>query len=105
MDEKNKPVENVANDIKSMYWLNSQLEKTENRMRNPEQSTEKLFQNTAQGAKEIQNMHVSPRPQVTHRGPNIRLKEFQRKRTQEMMEKQFLKRKHGFSSSGGRPEP
>lgn len=70
-----------------------------------EQSTEKLIQNTAQGAKEIQNMHVSLRPQVTHQGPNILLKEFQRKRTQEMTEKQYLKRKTEVSSrSGGGPE-
>lgn len=54
---------------------------------------QKLIQNTAQGAKEIQNMHVSLRPQVTHQGPNILLKEFKRKRIQEMTEKQYLKRK------------
>lgn len=67
------------------------------------QSAGKLIQNTAQGAKEIQTMYVSLEPQMAHRGPNVLVKEFQRKTMQGVTEKQYLRR-DVLSRSGGRPE-
>lgn len=71
------------------------------------QSTGKLIQNTAQGTKEIQNMYVSLEPQMTHRGPKILVKEFQRKTMQGMTEKQYLRREQMCFpevEAGGGPE-
>lgn len=62
---KNTPVDCVTNEIQSMYWLNSRLGKLEKRIGELEHSTEELIQNTAWGAKKIQNMHVLMRARMT----------------------------------------
>lgn len=54
---------------------------------------QRLIQNTAWGAKKIQNMQALMRDVDDCGGSEVLLKEFQRTRTWEMTEKQYLKRK------------